>query len=298
MSGYSPSARIAILLLTAAAGTGLAGSAARAAEPLASEPRAATVQVNIQSCKVYRLDHGKYAVASKPPLRPGQQLTGRLHQSRKDLFVTRVGATTFAVPTSCVEMPEAPPEATPRAKAEASRPSPLWARFEPRFRFLFYQERVTVSDPSAGAYEITGHFSGVCPGVGYRQDLSALFTFVADLCVIFGTADARGFGTTETSNITYEYDHALTIGARLVPGVEMPFAGRDFRVGIGVPIVFRTGSWGTTESGATASTSGLLFPGALLTFQGTRDRFGFIADFGFVKKLTATMYSIGLSYRL
>lgn len=294
MSGYKRSVRIAISVLL------LAGPGAWGAEALTG-----IIQTNIKSCKVHQLEGGKFTLARKPPLRAGLQLNGRLHASRSDIFVTKIGATTYAIPTSCVSTTSASQEAAERAAAAGvipSREKPaakagFLAGLEPRFRFLFYQDAPAINDPTVGTYETVAHVTAICPGVGLTHPLSERFQFAADLCVILGLADTRGVGSNELLDVSYEYDHALTIGARFVPGIEMPFANRDFRVGLGIPFVFQATSWGTTAAGATASSGGLKFPGALLTLQGTRDRFGFIADFGFLKKLTRTMYSVGLSYR-
>jgi hypothetical protein len=297
MSGYKRFFCITLSLLTL---TATAAPEARAADPLNG-----IIQTNIRSCKVYELVAGKFKPAPKAPLRAGLQLNGRLHATRSDIFLTRIGAATYAIPTSCVSTTSAIPD-TPRKAAkpgvatDAAKPdakNAFLSQLEPRFRFLFYQDTPVVTDPTVGQYETVGHVSAICPGAAYHRALSPLFDFVADVCVILGTSDTRGVGSNELLDVSYEYDHAFTFGARFVPGVEMPFANRDFRIGLGLPFVFQAVSWGSTASGASASSGGLKFPGALLTIQGTRDKFGFIADFGFLKKPTRTMYSFGVSYQ-
>lgn len=272
-------------------------------------------------CEFYKLERKGTPkliddVGKMPPLH--SHILGERYKKKKGFVRFYKGRSSYLIEERCLEgpasrpkekaeppkpvSPEVPAPEAPRAEGkkpsgDSKPPLAVNKQISVSVSLISWQDRFSLGG-GGQTYPLISTTLGVCPGGGWQREIKGNWSFDLPGCFIIASSDVGSPTGKAPPDLSYSIKNAHVYGVHTVPGILWKPEEGSVQVGLGLSLLYRTGSWVEPGNGYALDTGSAISFGPMLSARFDLDPVYFSPKVGFYHSNANYLWLLELAYRV
>ena len=260
--------------------------------------QAASYRVKESDCKGFQKKDGKWIPVPQIPWKAGDSVPGDPVPGRSDQLLIRIGTDLFAVPARCLTLKSSMQERDAAlGGGSVIVSSSVRSHWHLEVGVLGWQETLSLKTPDDRTYALRSSSFGGDFGVAHRWALSPAVEVQTAAFLLYANSEAGETSSSPISEIDYLVTGATVVGGLIEPSILWNAGSKDLFLGVGIPLLIRSGDWREPAGGYELSPLLGFLPGVNLVGRLSRGDWFVTSRFGILGALENLIWNVGLGYQ-